>query len=1160
MSSPRYSIRSSPSRPNAFSFGGLLKLVVILAILGGAGWLLFQNAVHSKLTSAVSDKLQQFLRPLGMNSQIDGAQFVEGVGLTLNNVQLEPPVAPSQPSSKLSIAQVQIHSKSTLTDLVSGKLKPEAIELKRARFKIVRDASGQIDLSPVLDQLSKLPRPAGQKLAPLLLRDSQLEFLDLGEALPSLQLTNVNFVVTPKKHHKNQLIHIQGEFQTPAISKISVSLFINPTDQSWSAQLSADQATISQRIIDSLPPSIATQLARPDSLSGTLSFSATASSSPGIDQLPTFELKGRLERFSLDDPRLPAPLRDCSATFLVNNDNVVVQNAKGTLEGQSNFEVNYVQSGFLQRTAWRCHGAVNQFLFNQRPRLQSWLPKFCDKFCRDFSPAGTSDIAFDLTHDGNKLSRKITTTLTDMSFSFIRMPYRVDHCSGRVDLVDDHCDFVVRSAIDNQRVGIHGFANNIGADLSPTYQVNLEVPGSVRIDEKLLTAADAQPTLAKIVRAFNSAGRIGGRGTIERRAPLGPIDKRFELHLSDCNIRHDHFDYPIYNVRGEVSVRNSNYTFKNLSGNNSTGLVNCQGVWNSIDGLILKFKCRSIPLNDQLRLALKPEIQEIWDGFRPRGTLDQLDVLMTLPIGKNEIELDVEATLPEASETHANYVSIFPIWFPYTINHLAGKINLGHGRIILTDMSGSHNAATLACHGRGTYSDESWSLRLTNLLVNSLKVDADLLAAVPRTMTNPLAQLRFSGLANVDGEITLGGSKQPHAVAPVPSNPSNFHQVSQRTNQLASRQASSPSGGSQAHAQLPNLNSSMAWNVRVNLAQASMLVGLPLKNVFGGLKLVGSYDGENVVCDGQVDFDSLTIYDNQITNVTGPFKIENHRVSAGTLVDQASQEQTQYASLQPVAKLSPANSISGILHEGVVRLDAQMNTSARNEFYLQTTIADGCLATACKELAPDLKDVSGHSFARFRMQGDGSGTHSHRGNGSIQLRDAKIYELPVFISLLKLLNVRQLTRTAFDSGDIDFQVMGERIVFERMEFTGDAISLIGNGEMNLDWDIDLNFYSVMGRNKINIPLISELYRAGSQRTLAIKIDGKLDNPRTHRKVLPELNDNLKRLFSGQQKSLARQVRPLPTRPSTTNRPINLGESYFQQSNAQPVQFPTGLRR
>ena len=112
-----------------------------------------------------------------------------------------------------------------------------------------------------------------------------------------------------------------------------------------------------------------------------------------------------------------------------------------------------------------------------------------------------------------------------------------------------------------------------------------------------------------------------------------------------------------------------------------------------------------------------------------------------------------------------------------------------------------------------------------------------------------------------------------------------------------------------------------------------------------------------------------------------------------------------------------------------------------------------------------------------------------------------------------------------------------------MEFLGDAISLIGNGKMNLDRDIDLNFYSVMGRNKINIPLISELYRASSQKVLWINVDGTLDNPRTHRHVLPQLNESLQQLFQPRERPglatrLSRFNNPYPTQiaPTQSNIP------------------------
>jgi len=348
----------------------------------------------------------------------------------------------------------------------------------------------------------------------------------------------------------------------------------------------------------------------------------------------------------------------------------------------------------------------------------------------------------------------------------------------------------------------------------------------------------------------------------------------------------------------------------------------------------------------------------------------------------------------------------------------------------------------------------------------------------------------------------------------------------------------------------------MAWDVRINTNQANMLVGLPLKNVFGGVRLTGIYDGKNIDCDGQLDLDSMTIYDHQVTKVTGPFKIDNQRVTAGKFVEKSSQASGVIPSLQTIDSPS-AGSISGILYKGVVRLDAHMNTFGKNNFFIHSTLADGCIATACQDIAPGLNNVKGHSFAKFQMTGDSTGTHSHRGKGAVELRDAEIYELPVFISLLKLLNVRQLSRTAFDSSNIDFKLLGERIVFERMEFIGDAISLLGDGEMNLDWDIDLNFYSVIGRNRLNIPLISKLYREGSQRTLAIKVNGKLDDPKTHSNVLPEFNENVRRLFNSES-SIANRFTAPASQPSNQSRPTRVGQNFFKQVDQLPVRIDTPL--
>lgn len=343
----------------------------------------------------------------------------------------------------------------------------------------------------------------------------------------------------------------------------------------------------------------------------------------------------------------------------------------------------------------------------------------------------------------------------------------------------------------------------------------------------------------------------------------------------------------------------------------------------------------------------------------------------------------------------------------------------------------------------------------------------------------------------------------------------------------------------------------MAWNLKLVMNQAEMMIGLPVKNVFGSVQLIGQYDGLNAECRGELDIDSMTVYDNQVTKIRGPIWMDNSRTAAGSFA--RPYHNLSAGNISPIAtRDSDPESVTGMLHGGVVRFDAQMNSGPKGEFLVQATLSDGCLKTACREFGADLENIKGHSFAGVRLTGDYSGTHSHRGEGTIQLRGAEIYELPVFLSLLKILNVGPLTRTAFDSSNIDFTIQGENIDFNRMEFIGDAISLIGNGKMNLDWEIDLNFYSVVGRGRIYIPLISELYRASSQKVLWINVIGTLDNPETHRQWLPELSDSLRQLVQPRDRSsFSNRNGILSEVPSAMhNDPLNIQLPEFSDSNEQ----------
>ena len=542
-------------------------------------------------------------------------------------------------------------------------------------------------------------------------------------------------------------------------------------------------------------------------------------------------------------------------------------------------------------------------------------------------------------------------------------------------------------------------------------------------------------------------------------------------------------------------MRNDEYQFVELTGNNSSAQIVCDGNWNPAQGLDLRFLCKEVPLDDQLRFALKPDLREIWQGFRPRGTLDLIRVDLALPIGNTACDVRVDATMSKPQPgVEPNFVSINPIWFPYEIERLTGQVKIGNGQIELTDIAGQHGRSWLVCHGAGHYAEDSWSLNLQDLLAGSLKVDDDLLAAVPRSLAPPLRQLSFDGLLNVQGVITLAGRRQQNEEVVE----TRFRNENESMNKA-----------------IPN-NNSLAWDLRFDMNQAKMKVGFPLENVFGSVKLTGQFDGNQVACRGELEIDSLTIHEAQITKISGPIWLDGERSAAGIFANQRATN-GQESNFAPVPNSADQpRSLVGTMHGGVVKFDALMNSDSEGEFYLQTTLADGDLKQFCREFAPQLSDVSGRSYVALRLTGNNLGVPSYRGDGTVQLRDGKIYQLPVMLSLLKILRIGETDRTAFDSSNVDFQIAGEDVELNRIEMLGEPISLLGNGRIDFNRNIDLNFYSVMGRNRINIPLLTDMYRASSQQVLWINVDGTLDDPQTHRHVLPQINDSLRQLFQPPQ--------------------------------------------
>ena len=150
------------------------------------------------------------------------------------------------------------------------------------------------------------------------------------------------------------------------------------------------------------------------------------------------------------------------------------------------------------------------------------------------------------------------------------------------------------------------------------------------------------------------------------------------------------------------------------------------------------------------------------------------------------------------------------------------------------------------------------------------------------------------------------------------------------------------------------------------------------------------------------------------------------------------------------------------------------------------------------------------------MISEGRAEASNRlsGQGNIQLREADVYELPVMIRLLKILSIKRPNTNAFGSSDIDYRIVGSHIYFDRIVFSGDAVSLEGNGEMNFDGDVRMNFHPMLGREDRKVVLLRELLGGAGQEFMLIRVSGTLDDPQTERQVFPTVNQALQQLTAG----------------------------------------------
>lgn len=140
---------------------------------------------------------------------------------------------------------------------------------------------------------------------------------------------------------------------------------------------------------------------------------------------------------------------------------------------------------------------------------------------------------------------------------------------------------------------------------------------------------------------------------------------------------------------------------------------------------------------------------------------------------------------------------------------------------------------------------------------------------------------------------------------------------------------------------------------------------------------------------------------------------------------------------------------------------------------------------------------------------------SRRATGSLQIREAKLYRVPVLLGLLQVVTLQLPGKNAFTGGKLDYQLKGEKLVLREINLSGESLSIVGSGTLDLDTEkIRMNF---LGRPLGKLPGIGRdldtLLKPFAKEIMEIKVTGTLKKPTMRTVALGSLEKAIRTLLN-----------------------------------------------
>lgn len=1048
----------------------------------------------SAVRHLVQDKLQKLF--VGATIGLDSARLRLFGGIAVHDLRMARRDSLDRGDWLYVPSAVIYHDKEHLLD---GELGVRKIEMDRPRVRIVRERDGRLNVAGLL-----APPDLKEAVPTLIIRRGviQIEDRTASDIGVLLEIKDVNLTIV---NDPLSTLVIEGGGQTDALGTVRIRARFHRPSGAASAVVELPQVPVGPTLVQRLTGYCSELGQHLRELSGHAKIQTTLSYHPEAAEPWSFDAQAELDDAHWQPECLPTPLHRMHAELRCINGRIPHAKLRGLCDtAEVAVDVwNLVWPGQQPKSI---EDIVAKLEVNVEglPLTSSFfehLPAAAAKIQKTYDPAGPVSLNYTFQRtDAEHWDKHWRIQPQGMTAEFNHFRYPLEGIKGTIEVDESnereqfiHVDLTGRAG--DRPLVVRGTIRGDKAS-----EVDLAIAAdNVPIDSKLLAALP--PKSRELARTFLPAhsrelglteqplglNRPAGLGNLKvfvrRTRGREEFANRYIISFHDTSVKYDIFPYPLEKVTGVLDIQPDHWECRDFHGSHKGGEISVNACSYRVDAgevrAVLPVAARSggdnqipaesrQPQRERIEIAIRgkdilldPEFEQALSPPEAPGRSALRNAWSMLALrGRLSFESFVvdHPDQPQDIDVAVDVkgCSMQPDFFHYAMNDLGARVRYKQGNVYVKDLSAKHDSCRLGLKDATIVLKPGggFTAWFSDIRGDDLVVDEEFLRALHPNMRRGLEPL----------------------------------QVRKPLNVLASHLTLDSPG-------VPGEPLKIWWEGGAYLRKQLFQTGVEIDGVDGVVWCRGHHNGrlfEGV--SGHAVLERANILGQPFTKLKGRIEVSPDTPDILSLYD-----------------------LNAHLFGGVVGGEARLtfNSPMRYEVKLDALNVQLEQFGKYNQLGSDAQ-LQGPARASLYLNGEGADLSGLRGNGSIEVAHGKLYRLPLLLDLLKAFGLRLPDRTAFEQARMLFGIEGPQMRIHRLDLLGNAISLRGQGTLDVDGsNLNLDFSADWGHlPQVLPPGISDLYQAVSDQVFKIKLRGKITSPRFEKELAPGVVEPIKKVFGG----------------------------------------------